>query len=489
MAASPTGTQARSASCWWRSTDMSTTADKDLVFAGPGALAELVRSRQVHPRELVELSLSRIERLDPRLNAFRLVLAEEALAQCDAAAASDGLLAGVPIAVKDDTPIAGQATTRGARSFGPPSSADSEVVRRLRAAGAIPIGITNVPELTIFPWTATEANGVTRNPWNLARTPGGSSGGSAAAVASGMVPAATGSDGGGSIRIPAACCGLVGMKPTRGRVSMHPAREGWLGLATYGPLARTVADSALLLDVMQGTVPSDGHSIAPYEGSFRTACEQAPPRLRIAVSRKIPPGLIARVSTDQRAALERAAALLSDAGHDVIERDPAYGLAQLEFLQTWLRGIYEESLAIPDRSKLERLTRQMAGAGRVIVPPKRKQQLLAKRAATTARILALWKEVDVLLTPGLAVTAIAAEGAHGRPAPLAINAAGRFTPFTPIFNVTGQPGVALPAGVGTDGMPLSIQLVGRPGAEDVLYSLAAQIEQARPWGQLRPPVV
>jgi amidase len=467
---------------------MTTTADQDLAFAGPVALAAMVRSREVHPRELVELSVSRIERLDRELNAFRVVLAEEALAQCDAVAGSDGPLAGVPIAVKDDTPVAGQSTTRGARSFGPPSSADSEVIRRLRAAGALPIGITNVPELTIFPWTASDANGVTRNPWNPARTPGGSSGGSAAAVASGMVAAATGSDGGGSIRIPAACCGLVGMKPTRGRVSMHPAREGWLGLATYGPLARTVADSALLLDVMQGTVPGDGHSIAPFEGSFRVACEKAPHRLRIAISRKIPPGIIARLSSDQRAAWESTARLLSDAGHEVIERDPAYGLAQLEFLQTWVRGIYEESLSVPDRSKLERLTRQMAGAGRILVPPKRKQQLLAKRAASTARILALWDEVDVLLTPGLAVSAIAAQGAYGRPAPLAINTAGRFTPFTPIFNVTGQPGVALPAGLGSDGMPLSIQLVGRPGAEDLLYSLAAQIEQARPWEQLRPRV-
>ena len=261
---------------------MSTTADQDLLFAGPGALAELVRSRQLHPRELVELSLGRIERLEPRLNAFRVVLGEEALAQCEAAAGSDGPLAGVPIAVKDDTPVAGQATTRGARSFGPPSSSDSEVVRRLRAAGAIPIGITNVPELTIFPWTASDANGVTRNPWNPARTPGGSSGGSAAAVASAMVPVATGSDGGGSIRIPAACCGLVGMKPSRGRVSAHPAREGWLGLATYGPLARTVADSALLLDVMQGTVAGDAHSITPFDGGFLKACANTPPKLRIA---------------------------------------------------------------------------------------------------------------------------------------------------------------------------------------------------------------
>jgi amidase len=467
---------------------MSTTAEHDLAFAGPGALAELVRSRQVHPRELVELCVSRIERLDPQLNAFRVTMIEEALSRCEDAAASGGLLAGVPIAIKDDTPVAGQLTTRGSRSSGPPSSADAEVVAKLRAAGAIPIGITNVPELTIWPWTATVANGVTRNPWNPARTPGGSSGGSAAAVASGMVPAATGSDGGGSIRIPAACCGLAGMKPTRGRVSSHPAREGWLGLATFGPLARTVADSALLLDAMQGTVPGDAHGLASYEDSFREACARPPGRLRIAVSRKVPPGLIASVSGDQRGAWESAALLLNDLGHEVIDRDPAYGLAQLEFLQTWVRGIYEESLEIPDQSKLEPLSRQMAWAGRTLVPPRRRQQLLAKRATTTKRILALWDDVDVLLTPGLAVTAIAAEGAYGKPAPLAIDTAGRFTPFTPVFNVTGQPAVSLPAGLGVDGLPLSVQLVGRPGAEDLLYSLAAQIEEARPWAQRRPPI-
>src|SRR5205807_7561734 len=157
-------------------------------------------------------------------------MADEALAAAEEAT-SDGLLAGVPIAVKDDLAVAGQARTHGSRSYGPPQPADAEPVRRLRAAGAIPIGITNVPELTIFPWTASEANGITRNPWDLSRTTGGSSGGSAAAVASGMIPCATGSDGGGSIRIPAAACGLVGMKPTRGRVSSQPLRPGWLGLS------------------------------------------------------------------------------------------------------------------------------------------------------------------------------------------------------------------------------------------------------------------
>jgi amidase len=465
---------------------VSGTADLDLAFAGPAALAELVRSKQVHPRELVELSLRRIEALNPSTNAFRVTMAEEALAQADGAAASGGPLAGVPVAIKDEMPVAGQANTRGSRSYGAPEVADCEAVRRLRAAGTVPVGISNVPELMIFPWTATEANGVTRNPWDPSRTPGGSSGGSASAVAAGMVPAATAGDGAGSIRIPAACCGLVGMKPTRGRVSMAPAREGWLGLAVFGALARTVRDSALMLDVMHGSLPSDADSAPPFTGSYQEAAAKPPDRLRIAISKKLPLALPGRISDDQRGAWERTAAVLDGLGHDVTERDPAYGLAQLELVQLWLRGVYEESLTVPDRSMLERSTRQMADGGRYLVPPARRRAVLAKRAATTARILALWDEVDVLMTPGLAKTAIAAEGAFGKPAPVAIDTSSRFTPFTPIFNLTGQPAISVPAGFGADGLPLSVQLVARHGAEDLLYALAGQLESAAPWADQRP---
>jgi amidase len=462
-----------------------TTAAEDLAFSGPGALAEQVRAGQVHPRELVELCLSRIEALNPSLNAFRVTLADEALSAANAPVDPEAPLAGVPIAIKDDTPVAGQAATHGSRTFGPAAPADAEAVRRLRAAGAIPIGVTNVPELTVFPWTASDANGITRNPWDLSRTPGGSSGGSASAVGAGMVPCATGSDGGGSIRIPASCCGLVGMKPTRGRVSMQPAAEHWLGLSTYGPLARTVADSALLLDVMRGTVAGDRAVAPPAAGSYHEAASTPPGRLRIAVSRKIPPGLIAPLSADQRQAWERMGSLLSDLGHEVTERDPAYGLSALEFTQTWLRGIYEESLTVPDRSKLERSTRQMAAAGKLI-SDRRAEKLRSKRGATTARLLALWEELDVLLTPGLASTAIAAEGGYGRSGVVAFNIAARFTPWTSVFNLTGQPAVTLPAGLAADGLPLSVQLVGRLGAEDTLYSLAGQIEAAQPWADRRP---
>ena len=362
------------------------------------------------------------------------------------------------------------------------------MIRRLRAAGAIPLGITNVPELMIFPWTVSAANGITRNPWNLERTPGGSSGGSAAAVAAGMVPVATGSDGGGSIRIPAASCGLVGMKPTRGRVSQQPGSGGWLGLSVYGALARTVRESALMLDVMHGTLPEDPYRAPAFTGSYVEAAGAAPQRLRIAISTKLPAGLLAGPGADQRQAWERTAVLLSDLGHEVVARDPDYGLVEIEFVQTWLRGVYEESLRVPDRSLLEPSTRQMAAAGRYLVPPRRRRHLLAARATTSARVMSLWSEFDVLLTPALARTAIAAEGGYGRPAPLAVNISGRFTPYSSIFNLTGQPAVAIPAGMGTDGLPLSVQLVGRLGAEDILYSLAGQIESAAPWAQRRPPV-
>ncbi|HET8978986.1 MAG TPA: amidase family protein [Solirubrobacteraceae bacterium] len=456
---------------------MSLTADTHLAFAGPGALAAMVRDNQIHPRELVELYLRRIESLDPRLNAFRVVLADEALAEADRVDRT-GPLAGVPIAVKDEMEVAGQVATRGARSYGAPAAADHEVVRRLRAAGAIPVGITNAPELCIFPWTASRANGVTRNPWDPTRTPGGSSGGSAAAVASGMVAAATAGDGGGSIRIPSACCGLVGMKPSRSQVTAE-LTTGWLGLTVFGALARTVGDSALLLDVIY-----PGHDGPRYAA----AAARTPGRLRIAVSRKLPPAQLGRVSDDQRGAWERMATTLRGLGHEVVERDPEYGLIQVEFLQYWLRGVYEESLSIPDRSTLERSSRQMAEGGRYLVPPARRRRLLARRPETIARMMRLWNECDVLMTPGLATTPIDAEGGFGRSAPAAIDTAGRFSPFTAPFNITGQPALALPAGLASDGLPLSVQLVGRPGAEDVLYSLAGQIEQAAPWAQRRPPV-
>jgi amidase len=254
----------------------------------------------------------------------------------------------------------------------------------------------------------------------------------------------------------------------------------------YGGLARTVADSALLLDVLHGALPADIYQAPEFTGSYVQAAATPPGRLRIATSRKLPPGFLARLSPDQRGAWERTAALLTELGHEVVERDPAYGLAGIEFTQIWMRGIYEESRHVPDHSMLEASTRQLIAAGRRLVPDRRRERLLAARATRTARVLELWQEVDVLLMPALATTAIRAEGGYGKPAPLAMDRSARFMPFNPLFNLTGQPSIALPAGFGADGLPLSVQLAGRPGAEDLLYSLAGQIEAARPWAQHRP---
>jgi amidase len=469
-----------------------TTPDRETALAGPAALAELVHAREVTPRELVELYLRRIEAIDPRLNAFRVTLAEQALTEADGLDGERlvGPLAGVPIAIKDDIAFAGQVATKGtlACAGDPPAAVDAEPLRRLRAAGAIPIGITNVPELMIFPWTATAAYGITRNPWDPARTPGGSSGGSAAAVAAGLAAAATASDGGGSIRIPAACCGLVGMKPSRGRVSSAPGRAGWFGLSTFGALARTVADSALLLDVMHGTVAGEDPALARFDGSYADAAGTPPRPLRIAVSTKAPPVALTSPGPAQRAVHEGTARLLEQLGHHVSQRDPDYGTAQLQFTQTWVRGIYEDAAGTGRRGELERSTRQMAAAGRYLVPPRRRRRLLATRPSTTRRITALWDEFDVLMTPALASAPIAAEGGYGRGALVAVDIAARMTPFTSVFNLTGQPAITVPIGVDGDGLPTAVQLVGRVGAEDVLYSLAGQLERAAPWAQRRPGI-
>jgi amidase len=264
------------------------------------------------------------------------------------------------------------------------------------------------------------------------------------------------------------------MKPTRGRVPAD--REQWVGLSEYGALASSVKDSARLLDVMSGVQ------------EFEAATDRQPARLRIAVSKKVPPGLIARVSPDQRRGWEQTGKLLSELGHEVVGRDPAYGMLMLEFAQNWTRGIYEDSLTVPDRSQLERSSRGMSTAGRLLVSERRRQRLVAKRPATVDRMLKLWSDFDVLMTPGLARTAIAAEGGFRKSTAIAFNIAGSFTPWTPPFNLTGQPGITIPAGLGSDGLPLSVQLVGRPNDEATLYALAAQIEQARPWTDRRPPI-
>src|SRR5919202_5128660 len=337
----------------------------ELAYAGAAQQARLIADVEVSARVVVEAVLRRIERLDPQLNAFRVVLAERVLAEADKAdarrCAGEQPLLGVPVAIKDDTDVAGVPTARGTAAADlTPRAADAEVVRRLRVAGAVIVGKTNVPELMMWPWTEGVSFGAARNPWALDRTPGGSSGGSGAAVAAGLCGVALGTDGAGSIRIPAAYCGLFGLKPQHGRVPLAPGTsDGWHGMNHVGPIARTVADAALFLDAVADRAP---------EGGFAAAA-RAPVRLRIAVSTKVPPGVVARVGAEQRAALDATAALLRSLGHEVVEREIEYPpTVGVNVLSRYLRGIHDEAAALAHPERLEPRTRAMIRRGGPIPP-------------------------------------------------------------------------------------------------------------------------
>src|SRR5215218_8689833 len=303
----------------------------------------MVRAGEVSPTELVKLHLERIERIDPRLNSFRVVLAERALLEAEQAEArlkggDERPLLGVPIALKDSTDLAGELTTLGTDGFTEPAAADSETVRRLREAGAIVVGKTLLPELAICGFTESATFGVTRNPWNPQRTPGGSSGGSAAAVAAGLVPIASASDGAGSIRIPAACCGLFGLKPQRGRISLAPDREHWNGLSVNGCVSRTVADTALWLDLTSGGSAEPG-APAPPSRPFVESAQAPPGKLRIAYS-TVPPRAAAppTVSDVVKNAVAETADLLRSLGHETAQQEPHWGAIGNNSVPRYLRG-------------------------------------------------------------------------------------------------------------------------------------------------------
>jgi amidase len=438
----------------------------DLAYAGLARQAQLVRDGEVTARDLVELSLERIARLDPQLNAFAAVYAELALAQ--AAAPRPGPLSGVPIAVKDEMDIAGEITSHGTGAITERARADSEIVRRLRHAGAIVIGKTKMPELGLWPFTESITWGVTRNPWNTDRTPGGSSGGSAAAVAAGLVPAAVAADGAGSIRIPAACCGLFGLKPHSGRVPKTPHDEEghWI---CFGGLTRSVADSKLLLDVMAPGIETP-----------------EPRRLRIAYSEQFPPGTRGKLTREMRAAMRDTKALLRDLGHEVVDRAPDFRVRDLPIvLAIMFRGIRDIVDEIEHPHRLERRSRHLARPGR-LVSDRRVDKLLVAERRLAERVGRLWDEVDVLLTPILAAPAVPAQLMEGRGATVTYLWESGWVPFGVLWNSTGQPAASVPAGFAPDGLPLAVQLVGRPHGEGTLLALSQQIEDARPWGPHRP---
>lgn len=435
---------------------------------------------------LLEVYLQRIARLDPQLRCYRIVLADTAREEAAAAQrrldAGERLpLLGIPVSIKDDVDIAGQTTTYGTSAHGPAATADAEVVRALRAAGAVILGKTAVPELMMLPYTESLSFGATRNPWDASRTPGGSSGGSGAAVAAGLAPLALGSDGAGSIRIPSAWCGVFGVKPQRDRVSVAPHDGAWCGLSVNGPLARSVTDAALFLDATT-TLP------APH-GGFVAAARRSPGRLRIALSTKVPPPLVARLGKDQRVAVEEAGVLLRDLGHHVVARDPDYPLSATfaHFLPRYFRGIYEDVRALPHPERLEARTRAMARIGSMF-SERRMAAVRAGEGAVAARIQSIFDDVDVVVMPATATGPSRVGAYQRRGAVSSFLLATAQVPFDAIWNLTGQPAVAVPWKFDADGLPLAVQLVGRPYDEATLLALSAQLEAARPWANRRPPV-
>lgn len=450
--------------------DATLTPD-DVAFAGVLGQRALLRDGRLTAVELLELCLARIDRLDGRLNAFRTLFRERALAEAQEAdralaAGDDRPLLGVPVAVKDNVAVAGHAPGMGTGSPEPTAGRDAEQVRRLRAAGAVVVGTTHLPELALWPFTESATWGATRNPWSPEHTPGGSSGGSGAAVAAGMVAAATASDGGGSIRIPAACCGLVGLKPQRGRVPLAPDVEHWHGLSVAGILTRTTADSAAVLAVLSdGAVP---------------AAVEEPGALTIAWSVKAP--VPTTVAPSVRAALDGTLEVLRGLGHAVVQADPAYGKAQASFLVRYARGARDDLVRLVDPRRTEPRTRAVAAVGQ------RLPDGLVARAKrwgeqAAAGLAELPGGADVLVTPLLAAPPMRVGALAGR---ATLASAGGVVPFTTTWNVTGQPAVSVPAGRTADGLPLAVQLVGRPGAEALLLSLTAQLERATGFSDARP---
>ncbi|MFD8306400.1 amidase [Streptomyces sp. NPDC059690] len=458
--------------------------------AGLAESARALAEGEVTSRELVERALARIEATQGSLNAFRIVRADAALAEADAAdeelaAGVRRPLLGVPVAVKDDMDVAGLPTAFGCAGEFPPVARDGEAVRRLRAAGAVIVGKTNTCEFGQWPFTEGPAFGATRNPWNTGHTPGGSSGGSAAAVAAGLVPAALGSDGAGSVRIPAAWTHLVGIKPQRGRISTWPRGESFQGITVNGTLARTVADAALLLDAASGNHELDPHRPPAIRAS--EAVGRDPGRLRVALSLKPPfTAVPARLRPEVRAKVAELAERMSRLGHFVEEADPPYGQIGLTFVPRATAGIAERVVEAPFPALLDRRTRDAARLGRLLGGAPLRAARRAE-AVMHRRIGGFLESYDVILAPTTAappprVGAMLSLG--GFATDRAMIAA---CPYAWPWNVLGWPGVNVPAGFVGDGLPVGAQLLGPAGSEPLLISLAAQLEAELRWHEAWPP--
>jgi amidase len=466
----------------------------DLLFRPASELAGLVRSGELSARELVQASLDRIEALDPELNAFVDVYAVDALTAADAIATGDERpFAGVPIAIKNNRAIAGKRLTFAAEFFGDwEAPYDHNVVRRFKEAGFVVVGSTTLPEWGILPWTNTKRFGPTRNPWDPARTSGGSSGGSATAVAAGMVPIAHANDGGGSTRIPAACCGLVGLKPQRNRISLAP-EAGESFLAVDGVLTRTVNDTALALDLLAGTETGDASWAPPPAEAFAASAAREPAGLRVAVVTNAP--IDVALDPARVEAVHEAGRLLESLGHHVEEAQAPWRddtllqaftalFAPLVTLQIAFGRLVqgrepEEHEMEPLSWALWELVRGMSALD---------THLASAQLQIFARGLVSWMDqYDVVVAPALAEAPVALDDVHWQTDdPMGLfTRSGAFTPFTAVANVTGQPAIALPLAE-HEGLPVGVQLFGRPAREGDLLAVATQLEAARPWLARRP---
>jgi len=439
------------------------------VGATAKQISRAVRRGDVTATQVVADTLEQIAISDPSLDAFRVIRAGEAISEAEKVDDQEDLanlpLAGVPVAVKENTPVAGLPTWHGsAAARMPVAEQDHEVVRRLRGAGAIVVGVTKMPEMGL--WAVTDDDdGPTRNPWDRDRTPGGSSGGAAAAVAAGLVPIAQCNDGLGSIRIPAACCGLVGLKPGSGVIPAELGTDGWFGLVENGVLTTTVSDAVLGFSVLAGREP-----VKLVE----------PDKLRIGVSMRSP---VVGVRPDEpnRGAVATASKLLVQAGHDTVTADPAYPTSLgLRVLATWFAAAYREAAEL-DQSKLQPRTRQHIRLGKWANRTSLIRQ--SHRDAWRERSIKFFADhsIDLLLTPALAAAPPPAEqyssGSWRRN--MSVNM--RYAPYAAPWNVAGLPAIVVPVGLRPDGLPLAVQLVGPPDSELLLLSVAGQFEVLNPW--------
>ncbi|KAA2265721.1 amidase [Solihabitans fulvus] len=464
----------------------------DVCFAGAAAQAALLRSGELSSRELVAECLRRIERYDQDLNSFRLVFADQARqaaheADERRARGEDAPLLGVPVAVKEDLAIGGLPTTTGTEGVTRVEPVDGEVVRRLRAAGAVIVGRTRMPELGLWPFTQSPFAGTTRNPWSSEHSAGGSSGGSAAAVSAGLVGAAIGTDGAGSIRIPSASTGVFGLKPQRGRISLHPKGEVWDGLVAAGPITRHVQDWALVADQLWGGLPGDPVTAQAPRTSFAEAAATEPGRLRVVVSLR-PWGVGVPVHPEVRDAVLDTASLLTDLGHEVVRADPGMREAagQLNFSARYLHAAAVSAAELDRPDRLSRRTRQTVAMGRLL-PRSLAGAVLRAGAGFAQHANRIFGRFDLLLTPVLTQPPMRSAQWEGRATVPTLLAASRYTAFLHLWNVAGNPAASVPAGHTASGLPLAVQLVGRQHDECTVLSLAAQLERVRPWADRRPP--